>query len=69
VNLVREFDVTRSTHVPLRRIVLCLDCESCFEIGAATCPACGSATWASLARFLDRTNGSVKSYVDTARLG
>jgi hypothetical protein len=40
-------------HVPLKRLALCLDCEECFEIGAATCPACGSGTWTSLARFLE----------------
>jgi len=41
-------------HVPLRRLALCLDCETCFEVGSDTCPACGSRMWASVARFLDR---------------
>lgn len=41
------------THLPLRRLALCLDCDECFEIGATRCPACGSATWTSLARFID----------------
>lgn len=40
-------------HLPLRRLALCLDCDECFEIGAATCPACGSETWTSLGRFLE----------------
>jgi hypothetical protein len=40
-------------HVPLRRLALCLDCDECFEIGDDACPACGSATWTSLARFLE----------------
>jgi rRNA maturation endonuclease Nob1 len=39
-------------HMPLRHLALCLDCEECFEIGSNTCPACGSATWTSLSRFL-----------------
>lgn len=39
-------------HWPLKRLALCLDCDVCFEISDA-CPACGSETWTSLARFLD----------------
>ena len=39
-------------HLPLRRLALCLDCDECFEISHA-CPACGSETWTSLARFLE----------------
>ncbi len=41
-------------HLPLGRLALCLDCETCFEVGADTCPACGSRMWASVARFFDR---------------
>lgn len=40
-------------HLPLKRLALCLDCEKCFELGAAACPACGSGTWIILARFLE----------------
>jgi hypothetical protein len=40
------------THWPLKRLALCLDCDVCFEITDA-CPACGSETWTTLARFLD----------------
>jgi hypothetical protein len=40
------------THLPLRQLALCLDCDECFGIGNETCPGCGSATWTSLARFL-----------------
>lgn len=40
-------------HLPLRRLALCLDCEECFELGAETCPACGSGTSTTLALFLD----------------
>jgi hypothetical protein len=40
-------------HLPLARLVLCLDCDECFEIGYSTCPACGSETWVPLARFLE----------------
>lgn len=39
-------------YLPLTRLGMCLDCEACFEIGAA-CPACGSRTWMPLARFLE----------------
>jgi hypothetical protein len=48
--------VAPRVHLPLRRLALCLDCEDCFEIGTATCPACGSDTWTALARFLDDTS-------------
>jgi hypothetical protein len=41
------------THLPLRRLALCLDCDECFELGSSTCPACGSRTWSPLARFID----------------
>jgi hypothetical protein len=40
-------------HLPLRRVALCLDCEVCFELGPAFCPACGSRTWTAIARFLE----------------
>jgi hypothetical protein len=40
-------------HLPLQRLALCVDCDECFELGHATCPACGSRTWSPLARFLD----------------
>ena len=40
-------------HLPLKRLALCLDCEKCFELGAAACPGCGSRTWTTLARFLE----------------
>ena len=39
-------------YLSLRQLALCLDCDECFEIGSPTCPACGSATSTSLARFL-----------------
>jgi hypothetical protein len=39
-------------HLPLRQRALCLDCDECFAISSPTCPACGSATWTSLSRFL-----------------
>jgi len=43
-------------HIPVARLALCLDCEVCFEIGPEKCPACGSATWAPLARFIGETS-------------
>jgi hypothetical protein len=39
-------------HLPLRQLALCLDCDECFGISSPTCPACGSATWTLLSRFL-----------------
>jgi hypothetical protein len=41
-----------SFHLPLKKLALCLDCDECFELGHANCPACGSATWTPAARFL-----------------
>jgi hypothetical protein len=31
---------------------MCLDCETCFDIGASSCPVCGSESWVVLGRFL-----------------
>ena len=42
-----------SAHLPLRRLVLCLDCETCFEIGISSCPACGGHSWVLLSKFLN----------------
>jgi len=49
-------------HVPLKRLALCLDCEKCFELGATACPACGSSTWITLARFLE--GGTAAEFAD-----
>jgi hypothetical protein len=46
------------THLPLRQLALCLDCDECFGIGLETCPSCGSATWTSLALFLARASSA-----------
>jgi hypothetical protein len=46
------------THLPLRQLALCLDCDECFGIGSETCPSCGSATWTSLSRFLTRASSA-----------
>jgi hypothetical protein len=54
-------------HLPLRRVMLCVDCEECFEIGTTTCPACGSNIWVPLARFLEAANRLRKS-ADAAKL-
>jgi len=43
-----------SPHLPLRHLALCLDCETCFEIGASACPACGGDTWVLMAKFLNQ---------------
>lgn len=47
-------------HLPLKRLALCLDCEKCFELGAAACPACGSGTWITLARFLEGSQATAE---------
>ena len=43
-----------SPHLPLRRLALCLDCETCFEVGTSSCPACGGSTWVLLTKFLNQ---------------
>src|SRR2546425_11059223 len=45
-------------HLPLRSLALCLDCDECFEVGPETCPACGSATWTTISRFLEQASSS-----------
>jgi hypothetical protein len=47
-----------TVHLPLRQLALCLDCDECFEISSPTCPACGSATWTSLSRFLAQASSA-----------
>ena len=54
-------------YLPLRRVMLCVDCEVCFEIGGTTCPGCGSSIWVPLARFLEAANRLRKS-ADSAKL-
>ena len=59
-------------HYPLARLALCLDCEVCFEIGPAKCPACGSETWSPLSRFIGDTSDkavvrAVEALVEEAR--
>lgn len=45
--------VEAPSYFPLRRLMLCLDCDACFDIRLGTCPACGSKEGTSLARFLE----------------
>jgi hypothetical protein len=49
-------------HLPLKKLALCLDCDECFELGYASCPACGSGTWSPLGRFLDIAAGARSSH-------
>jgi hypothetical protein len=51
---IRHTRGTALSHLPLRRLALCLDCEACFEIGTSSCPACGGDTWVLLSKFLDQ---------------
>lgn len=58
------------THLPLRRLALCLDCDECFEVGCSVCPACGSRTWSPLARFIDLlSEPRTRRLVGSARKG
>jgi hypothetical protein len=43
---------TARLYFPLARLVLCADCEVCFEIGFDACPACGGRTWSPLSRLI-----------------
>ena len=43
-----------SPHLPLSRLALCLDCETCFDAGTPSCPGCGGGTSVLLARFLNQ---------------
>src|SRR5262249_40008027 len=52
VRLLSARQTVRTLHLPFGRTALCLDCETCFEIGTDRCPVCGSGAWASVARFL-----------------
>lgn len=52
-------------HLPLVRVALCLDCDSCFELGVDQCPSCGSETWSPLSRFIG--DASDKSVVRAVR--
>ena len=45
-------------HLPLRQLALCLDCDECFAISSPTCPACGSATWTGLSRFMAQASSA-----------
>jgi len=57
VKTVRPARKAPLLHFPFRRLAICLDCDSCFELGPGSCPACGSGTLAPLARFF-QPNGS-----------
>jgi hypothetical protein len=54
----RTLVASAGLHLPLRNLALCLDCDECFALGYADCPACGSRTWTPAARFLDLVSGS-----------
>lgn len=52
--IIKAVTVSSRPHLQLRQAALCLDCEECFELGTAACPACGSKTWTLLVRVLTR---------------
>lgn len=41
-------------HFPLSRACLCVDCETCFEVGETKCPGCSGGTFVLLSSWLDR---------------
>jgi hypothetical protein len=53
----RTLVASAGIHLPLRNLALCLDCDECFTLGYADCPACGSRTWTPAARFLELVSG------------
>jgi len=53
----RTLVASAGIHLPLRNLALCLDCDECFALGYADCPACGSRTWTPAARFLELVSG------------
>jgi hypothetical protein len=57
--MIHHSRMLAGTHLPLQKVALCLDCDECFELGYATCPACGSRTWSPLARFFELPEGSM----------
>lgn len=59
--------VSGGIHLPLRNLALCLDCDECFSLGYADCPACGSRTWTPAARFLELVSGPQARVGDSAR--
>jgi hypothetical protein len=60
--MLRDVRAVRpSIHMPLSRLALCLDCEECFEVGLDACPACSSASWVTLARFVGGAPATVSS--------
>jgi len=67
--LDRSRMLAAGTHLPLQKLALCLDCEACFELGYATCPACSSRTWSPLARFFNLVSGSGARAPDGERQG
>jgi len=52
VKLISARETVRTSHLPLGCMVLCLDWETCFEIGTDRCPVFGSGLCASVPRFL-----------------
>ena len=54
MNVVRGSAAGKTLQLPLGRLALCLDCDTCFELGVDQCPACGGRVWASVAHFLSR---------------
>ena len=50
---IRKVERTPALHIPLARLALCADCDSCFEI-VDVCPACAGTTIISLGRILYR---------------
>jgi len=54
MNAAKHGATASSFQLPLGRVALCLDCDTCFDVTTDRCPACGSQMWALAARFLGR---------------
>jgi hypothetical protein len=54
MNAMRSWGTGSTLHLPLGRLALCLDCETCFEVGSDACPACGIRTDVGLGGPLSR---------------
>jgi hypothetical protein len=64
----RRRTLAAKVHLPLRQLALCLDCDECFDIRSPMCPACGSATWTSLSRFLAQASAARHQRLPAAAL-
>ena len=46
--------------LPLRRTVVCLDCEACFALGTKRCPSCASGAWMPMVWVLAKAQRTIQ---------